>query len=81
MFASLSTIAISRAFLLTASLVLVAGLIVVPWLVTFSNFAFIAAVAVGISWVSVAIYRNGQPVPSLAQSIHDSEAAVDAGKR
>jgi hypothetical protein len=68
--------ALPRALVFTISLALVAGVIVVPWLVTFSNFALLAAVLVVGSWVCMATFRNAQPAASLAQSIHDSEAAA-----
>jgi hypothetical protein len=67
--------AVPRTLMFTISLLLVSGVIVVPWLMTFSSFAVFAAVAVVGSWVCMATLRNAQPVSSLAQAIHDSEAA------
>ena len=70
-----------RALVFTISMVLVSGVILVPWLMTFSGFAMFAAVAVVGAWVCMASFRNAQPVSSLAQSIHDSEAAVKRSDR
>ena len=71
----LSTV-LPRVLAFSIPLALVAGVIVVPWLVTFSNFAVVVAVVVVGSWVCLATFRNAQPAASLAQSIHDSEAAA-----
>ena len=60
----------------TLSLTLVTGVIAVPWLLTLSNFAVLAATVVGGVWVCMATFRNAQPASSLAQTIHDSEAAA-----
>jgi hypothetical protein len=71
-----SSAVLQRAFLLTVSLVLVSGVILVPWLLTFSNFMALAAFVVGASWVFLATFKNAQPASSLAQSLHDSDAAA-----
>jgi uncharacterized membrane protein len=68
--------ALQRALVLVLSLTLVTGVIAVPWLMTFSNFAVLAATVVGGVWVCMATFHNAQPASSLAQSIHDSEVVA-----
>jgi hypothetical protein len=68
--------ALQRALVFTISLTLVTGVIAVPWLMTLSNFAVLAAMVVGGVWVCMATFHNAQPASSLAQTIHDSEAGA-----
>lgn len=67
---------VPRALAFSVPLLLISGVILVPWLMTFSNFAALAAVVIVGSWVCVATFHNAQPASSLAQTIHDSEAAA-----
>lgn len=78
-FSSVSGV-VTRGLLVALSLVLIAGVIVVPWLLTLSSFATIAAVMLGSTWVLLATYKNGQPVSSLAQSLHDAENTAPRGR-
>jgi hypothetical protein len=68
--------AVQRALVFTVALTLVTGVIAVPWLLSLSNFAVLAATVVGGVWVCMATLHNAQPANSLAQTIHDSEAAA-----
>lgn len=74
---------VPRALGFSVPLLLISGVILVPWLMTFSNFAVLAAAVVVGSWVCLATFNNAQPASSLAQTIHDSEAAAikRAGRR
>lgn len=67
---------VPRTLAFSVPLLLISGVILVPWLMTFANFAVVAAVAIVGSWVGMATFNNAQPASSLAQTIHDSEAAA-----
>ena len=56
-------------------LTLVAWLAIVPTVITPSSFLAFTGLLAGCAWVTMRSYINGRPAHSLAQSLHDADAA------
>ena len=72
---SLHALLLLGALLLITLGALAAWLATVPTVLTPSSFLAFAGLLVGCAWVTTRSYINGRPAPSLAQSLHDADAA------
>ena len=63
------------AFLLLTLGALATWFATVPRLITSSSFLAFTGLLVGCAWVTTRSYINGRPAHSLAQSLHDADAA------
>jgi len=59
----------------------IAWSLTVPARVSPSSFWAFFALLAGSAWVTAMSYINGRPANSLAQSIHDADAAAAANRR
>ena len=60
---------------LLVALVALAWLVAVPDFLTLSSFAAFAGLLAASAWVLKITYSNAQPASSLAQRLHDADAA------
>ena len=59
----------------------IAGVLMVPSLLTSSTFLALAGLMVAFTWVLKATIVNAQPASSLAQSLHDIDTAASVERR
>jgi len=63
-----------RGLVVAIPLLVIAWFIAVPTFLAPVNFALVAALILGISWVLKTTFTNAQPASSLAQTLHDADA-------
>ena len=63
------------------AVVALAWLVAVPHFLTLSSFAAFAGLLAASAWVLKTTYSNAQPASSLAQRLHDAEAALPRAPR
>ena len=64
---------IQGTFAVTIPVIAAMWFVAVPTVLTISSFFALASVMVTVVWVGKIAYGNGQPIPSVAELLHDTE--------